>query len=132
VLRLPFILHVDHASRRVMGIGSGTVTSTDFADYIRERVRNRIYSYPQVIDLRLADVDLPPGQTLFAHAMEVRHETKAGPIPRTAIIAQQGTASFGHARQLATQMSFARAMVEVFTNIDDAETWLAAGVRNAT
>ena len=129
---MPFILYVDHANQRVMGIGSGTVTSADFADYIRERVKGRSYSYAQVIDLRLADVDLPAGQTLFAHAMEVRQETKAGPIPRTAIVAQQGTASFGHARQLATQMSFAKAMVEVFTNMDDAETWLTAGVRNAT
>ena len=129
---MPFILYVDHANRRVMGIGSGNVTSTDFADYIRERVRDRIYGYPQVIDLRLAEVDLPAGQTLFAHAMEVRQETKAGPIPRTAIVAQQGTACFGHARQLATQMSFAKANVEVFTNLDDAETWLSAGVRKAT
>lgn len=129
---MPFLLKIDYANKRVLGIGSGTVNSTDFADYIRERVRGRIYGYPQVIDLRQAAIDLPPGETLFAHAMMIRQEAKAGPIPRTAIIAQLGTLSFGHARQLATQMSFAKAMVEVFTNMDDAETWLAAGVSSTT
>jgi hypothetical protein len=46
-------------------------------------------------------------------------------MPPTAIVATQGTANFGYARQIVTQLGFAKMPIEVFTNLADAESWLA-------
>ncbi|HEY5545054.1 MAG TPA: hypothetical protein VIK50_03275 [Gemmatimonadaceae bacterium] len=124
---MPFTLTVDHAKRRVTGVAAGVITVADIALYIAERVRQGVYSYAQLIDMRDATIALPPGESLLERAMEARRESRAGEIPRTAILATQGTASFGFARQLAVQLGFARATVEVFSTLADAETWLAGG-----
>jgi hypothetical protein len=124
---LPFNLTVDHAKRRVTAVGSGAITIADIALYVAERVRQGVYSYAQLIDMRGATFDVPPGESLFARAMEARRESRAGEIPRTAILATQGTASYGLGRQLATQLGFTGATVVVFSSLVDAETWLAGG-----
>ena len=122
---MPFTLTVDHVKRRVTGVASGVITVADIALYIAERVRQGVYSYAQLIDMRDATIELPPGESVLARAMEARRESRAGEIPRTAILATEGTASFGFAKQLAVQLGFARATVEVFSSLADAETWLA-------
>jgi hypothetical protein len=124
---LPLTLSVDHAKRRVTGVASGPITVGDIALYVADRVRQGAYSYEQLIDMRAATIDLPPGDSLYARAMEARRQYRAGKIPRTAILATPGTANYGYARQLATQFGFANATVEVFSDQAAAETWLAAG-----
>lgn len=130
-LALPFTLTVDHAKRRVTGVGTGAITIADIALYVAERVRKDAYSYEQLIDVRNATIDIPVGESLFAAAMDARRQSRAGPIPRTAIVAQEGTATFGYARQLATQLGFGRATVEVFPEQSAAEIWLASDAEPA-
>lgn len=122
---MPFVLTVDHSKKRVTGVASGSITVADIALYVADRVRQGAYSYEQLIDMRSASIDLAPGDSLFARAMEARQQFKAGKIPRTAILATPGTANYGFARQLATQLTFANATVEVFSDPAAAETWLA-------
>ena len=124
---MPFTLSVDHAKRRVTGIASGPITVGDIALYVADRVRQGVYSYEQLIDMRAATIDIPPGDSLFARAMETRRQFRAGEIPRTAILATPGTANYGYARQMATQLGFANATVEVFSDQAAAETWLSGG-----
>ena len=128
---MPFNLTVDHAKRRVTGVASGPITVADIALYVADRVRQGAYSYEQLIDMRDATIDLPPGDSLYARAMEARQQFSAGKIPRTAILATPGTANYGFARQLATQFSFANATVEVFPDQAAAEAWLATGSTGA-
>jgi hypothetical protein len=77
-------------------------------------VRQGAYSYEQLIDMRSATIDLSPSDSLFARAMEARQQFRAGKIPRTAILATPGTVNYGYATQMATQLGFANATVEVF------------------
>lgn len=124
---MPFTLSVDHAKRRVTGVASGQLTVGDIALYVADRVRQGAYSYEQLIDIRGATIDIPPGESLFVRAMETRRQYRAGTIPRTAILAVPGTANYGYARQMATRLGFANANVQVFTDQADAEVWLATG-----
>ena len=123
---MPITLHIDHAKQRITGIGVGVVTVADMRGYVAERVRLGVYSYTQLIDMRDATVDIPPGENLFGVAMDARHESRAGAIPRTAIVAREGTATFGYARQLAVQLGFGKANIEVFSDLQEGESWLAA------
>ena len=125
---MPYSLAIDHENRRVTCVGHGVVTFADIALYIAERIKQGAYSYPQLIDARFATVDFPPRESLSATVMEARHHTKAGPVPRTAILAVEGTVNFGFARQVATELGFSNATVEVFTNEFEAECWLAGQI----
>ena len=121
---VPFTVSVDHARQRVTGVATGGITVADLGLYVAERVRQGAYSYPQLIDVRAATIDVPPGESLFGIAMEQRRQFTAGAIPRTAIVANPGTATYGLVRQLAVQLGFSKAQVEVFSEIDEAESWL--------
>ena len=121
---MPYSLAIDHENRRVTCVGHGVVTFADIAQYIAERIKRGAYSYPQLIDARFATVDFPPRESLTATVTEARRQSKAGPVPRTAILAVEGTLNFGFARQVATELGFSNATVEVFTNEFEAECWL--------
>jgi hypothetical protein len=123
---LPISFAVDHEKRRVSAVGAGTFTMEEMRTYIEERTRQGAYEYPQVLDMLNCIVDVPLSESMLARAQETRKELKTGPIPRTAIIAQPGTATYGFFRQLATQVSFVNASVQVFTTRDEAVTWLEA------
>jgi len=122
---VPYTLKVDHQNRRVTCVGSGVVTMSDIALYITDRITQGAYDYAQLIDAREVTIDFPPGESVYAHLMATRRELKTGAMPPTAIVATQGTANFGYARQIATQLGFAKMPIEVFTNQADAESWLA-------
>ena len=122
---MPYTLKIDHQNRRVTCVGSGVVTMSDIARYINDRITQGAYDYPQLIDARDVTVDFPSGESVYAHLMATRRELKTGALPPTAIVATQGTANFGYARQVATQLGFAKMPIEVFTNQADAESWLA-------
>jgi hypothetical protein len=122
---VPYSLTVDHQHRRVTCVASGVVTFNDVALYITDRIQQGAYHYAQLIDARDVTIDFPPGESVYAHLMATRRELKTGAMPPTAIIATQGTANFGYARQIATHLGFAKIKIEVFTNPADAETWLA-------
>ena len=128
---VPISLTVDHERRRVTGVASGRVTLDEMRHYVEERVRQGAYSYPQLLDLRDAEITIPEYESMFARAMDARRELKAGEIPRSAFIARQGTATFGLLRQLATQVSFVHAAVEVFGTREEGEAWLEAGINSA-
>jgi hypothetical protein len=122
---VPYSLTVDHQNRRVTCVGSGVVTFNDIALYIADRIQQDAYDYAQLIDAREVTVDFPPGESVYAHLIATRRDLKTGAMPPTAIVATQGTASFGYARQIATHLGFAKMTIEVFTNQVDAESWLA-------
>lgn len=122
---MPYTLKIDHQNRRVTCVGSGVVTISDIALYIADRITEGAYDYAQLIDAREVTVDFPPGESVYAHLMATRRELKTGALPPTALVATQGTANFGYARQIATQLGFAKMTIEVFTNLADAESWLA-------
>jgi hypothetical protein len=124
--RLPISLTVDHELRRVTGIASGSFTMDEMRHYIEERVRQGAFSYPQILDLRDCEFDIPDYESLFARAVETRRAFKAGPFPKTAFVANTGTATYGFVRQLATQAGFANAAAEVFSDRDEALAWLKA------
>ena len=121
---MSLVLTVDHVNRRATGVGSGTITIADVEDYVAERVRMGAGDYPQLIDVRGVAVDIPVGESVFGRIMAKRGELKAGEIPRTAFVASAGTAGFGFARQLAIELGFANAAVEVFASRPEAESWL--------
>ena len=121
---MPLALTVDHVNRRATGVGSGTITIADVEDYIAERVRMDAGDYLQLIDVRGVAVDIPVGESVFGRIMAKRGELNAGEIPRTAFVASAGTAGFGFARQLATELGFADAAAEVFATRPEAESWL--------
>jgi hypothetical protein len=124
---VPINVTVDHARERVTGTASGTVTPDDIGSYIAERIRQNAYTYSQLIDFRNATIDLAPGENLLSVAMEKRREAKTEAIPaRTAIVATPGSATYGFARQMALQLGFGKAPVEVFAKLDEAEAWLNA------
>jgi hypothetical protein len=122
---VPFDVTIDHEKKRVTAVAHGGITADDMGKYIAERVRQGAYSYTQLIDMRNATMDLAADETPFGVAMEKRRESRAGAIPRTAIVALQGTASYGFARQLAMQLEFGSAQVEVFAELSEAESWLS-------
>ncbi len=123
---MPYSLTVDQQNRRVTCVASGVVTFNDIALYIADRIQQGAYDYAQLIDARDVTIDFPPGESVYAHLMATRRDMKIGAtFPPTAIVATHGTANFGYARQIATQLGFAKMPIEVFTNQADAESWLA-------
>ena len=124
---MPYSLTVDHQNRRCTCVGSGVVSFVDIALYIADRIRQGAYHYSQLVDARDATVDIPPRTSVSGVLMDVRRELNVrSTMPRTAIVANPGTATFGIARQLATELGFANMKVEVFPSRADAESWLAS------
>lgn len=122
---MPIELTVEPDRGRVTGTGHGTITEEDLSDYVAARVRLGVYDLAQLIDLRDASFSIPADRGL--HECLARARRAAGltsRVPRTATVANAGTATYGFARQLAIRNSLAGNDFEVFESIADAEAWL--------
>jgi hypothetical protein len=120
---VPVTYIVDHRRQRILATGSGAVTIAELTAYIAARVRDGVYDYDQLLDLANAELDVRVNEVLHDVKQARTHlGTKA--IPLTAIVARQGTATFGLARQLATLFNFEGSSIQVCTSIEDAQEWM--------
>jgi hypothetical protein len=112
------------------------VNVADFAAYIAARVKDGVYDYDQLLDFSGATLDVA-SQDVLNMVRQARHHLAKKPIPFTAIVAKQGTATYGLARQLCTLFDFEGASVHIADSVEAATVWLDemrsgthGGVRN--
>ena len=120
---MPISYSVDHRRQRIHAAASGALHVADLAAYIAARVKDGVYDYDQLIDLSAATLEVTSSEVLntFRQAREHLHKK---PIPFTAIVAHQGTATYGLARQLATLFDFEGASVYITETAESGSKWL--------
>jgi hypothetical protein len=133
---VPVSYSVDHRRQRIHAVASGAVNVADFAAYIAARVKDGVYDYDQLLDFSGATLDVA-SQDVLNMVRQARHHLAKKPIPFTAIVAKQGTATYGLARQLCTLFDFEGASVHIADSVEAATVWLDemrsgthGGVRN--
>lgn len=133
---MPVSYSVDHRRQRIHAVASGAVNVADFAAYIAARVKDGVYDYDQLLDFSGATLDVA-SQDVLNMVRQARHHLAKKPIPFTAIVAKQGTATYGLARQLCTLFDFEGASVHIADSVEAATVWLDemrsgthGGVRN--
>ena len=95
----------------------------DLSAYIAARVKDGVYDYDQLLDLSDATLDIA-SQDVLNMVRQARHHLAKKPIPFTAIVAKQGTATYGLARQLSTLFDFDGASVHIADSVATATAWL--------
>ena len=114
---------VDHRRQRVHAAASGSLSIADLGAYIAARVRDGVYDYDQLIDLSEATLEVV-SQDVLQMVRQARPNLATKPIPFTAIVARQGTATYGLARQLSTLFDFDGASVHIAESLKEASAWL--------
>src|SRR5688572_6759514 len=120
---LPVTYTVDHRHQRVHAVASGSLSIADLGTYIAARVRDGVYDYDQLIDLSEATLDVVSHDVLNL-VRRARPNLHEKPTPFTAIVARQGTATYGLARQLSTLFDFDGASVYIAESLKEASAWL--------
>lgn len=120
---MPISYTVDHRRQRIHAVASGVLHATDIGAYIAARVKDGVYDYDQLIDLSNATLEVMSNEVLNTVRQARVHLAKK-PIPFTAIVARQGTATYGLARQLATLFDFEGASVHIADSAEAAGKWL--------
>jgi hypothetical protein len=120
---VPVSYSVDHRRQRILAVASGVVNVADLAAYIAARVKDGVYDYDQVLDFSDAMLDVA-SQDVLSMVRKARVHLAEKPIPFTAIVARQGTATYGLARQLATLFDFDGASVHIADSVATATAWL--------
>ena len=120
---MPVSYSVDHRRQRIHAVASGAVSVADLSAYIAARVKDGVYDYDQLLDLSGATLDVA-SQEVLNMVRQARHHLAKKPIPFTAIVAQQGTATYGLARQLSTLFDFDGASVHIADSVATATAWL--------
>jgi hypothetical protein len=95
----------------------------DLGTYIAARVKDGVYDYDQLLDLSEASLEVVSHDVLNM-VRQARANLHRKPIPFTAIVARQGTATYGLARQLSTLFDFDGASVHIAESFQEASTWL--------
>jgi hypothetical protein len=133
---VPVSYSVDHRRQRIHAVAFGAVNVAVFAAYIAARVKDGVYDYDQLLDFSGATLDVA-SQDVLNMVRQARHHLAKKPIPFTAIVAKQGTATYGLARQLCTLFDFEGASVHIADSVEAATVWLDemrsgthGGVRN--
>jgi hypothetical protein len=127
---MPIDYQIDHARRRVVARGSGTVTETEIFAYQREVwARPEVAGFDQLVDMSAADhIDAPVPSAdgmrdLAALAASMDHP---GQPSRFAIVAP-GDLAFGLGRMYSTYRELdprSTKAVRVFRTMDEALAWL--------
>jgi hypothetical protein len=120
---LPIGYTVDHRRKRIHAAASGSVTIADLGAYIASRVRDGVYDYDQLVDLSGAQLDIAT-QDVLQLVRQSRGNLSEKPIPFTAIVAEQGSWTYGVVRQLSTLFGFDGASVHVVDTVDEGREWL--------
>jgi hypothetical protein len=120
---VPISYSVDRRLKRVRATGSGTIHVSDFAEYISARVRDGVYDYDQVIDLSAAHFDVAVHEVIQV-IKQARVHLAGTSIPLTALVAHQGSLTYGLARQLAMLFEFEGATVNVAETVRAADEWI--------
>jgi hypothetical protein len=120
---VPVSYSVDHRRQRIHAVAPGVVIAADLAAYIAARVKDGVYDYDQVLDFSDAMLDVTSHDVL-SMVRKARVHLAEKPIPFTAIVAKQGTATYGLARQLATLFDFDGASVHIADSVAAATAWL--------
>lgn len=120
---LPVSYTVDHRRQRVHAVASGSLSIADLGTYIAARVKDGVYDYDQLIDLSEAALDVV-SQDVLDLVRRARPHLHQKPIPFTVIVARQGTATYGQARQLSTLFDFDGASVHIAESVKAANAWL--------
>jgi hypothetical protein len=95
----------------------------DLGTYIAARVKDGVYDYDQLLDLSEASLEVVSHDVLNM-VRQARANLHRKPIPFTAIVARQGTATYGLARQLSTLFDFDGASVHIAESFQEASAWL--------
>lgn len=95
----------------------------DLSAYIAARIKDGVYDYDQLLDLSGATLDVASYDVLN-RVRQARVHLAKKPIPYTAIVAQQGTVTYGLARQLSTLFDFEGASVHITNSVEAATAWL--------
>lgn len=120
---MPVSYSVDHRRLRIHAVASGTLVIDDLSAFIAARVKDGVYDYDQLLDFSDAILDVASNDVLTMVRQARAHLAKK-PIPFTAIVAKQGGATYGLARQLATLFDFEGASVHIADSVAAATAWL--------
>lgn len=120
---MPISYSVDHRRLRIHAVASGALDIAHLAAYIAARVKDGVYDYDQLLDFSDATLDVASHDVLN-RVRQARVHLAKKPIPYTAIVAKQGTATYGLARQLATLFDFEGASVHIADSLAAATAWL--------
>lgn len=107
----------------MLAVASGSLSLADLGTYIAARVKDGVYDYDQLLDLSEATLEVV-SQEVLNMVRQARTNLHKKPIPFTAIVARQGTATYGLARQLATLFDFDGASVHIAESFKEASAWL--------
>jgi hypothetical protein len=120
---VPVKYSVDHRRQRIHAVASGAVNVADLSAYIAARVKDGVYDYDQLLDFSGGTLDVA-SQDVLKMVRQARVHLAKKPIPFTAIVAKQGTATYGLARQLSTLFDFDGASVHIADSVATATAWL--------
>ena len=120
---MPVSYSVDHRRQRIHAVASGAVNLADLAAYIGARIKDGVYDYDQLLDFSAATLDVASHDVLNMVRKARVHLAKK-PIPFTAIVAKQGTATYGLVRQLSTLFDFEGASVHISESLPAAVAWM--------
>jgi hypothetical protein len=120
---VPISYSVDHRRLRIHAVASGRLDITDLSAFIAARIKDGVYDYDQLLDLSDATLDVASHDVLNMVRQARVHLAKK-PIPFTAIVAKEGTVTYGLARQLGTLFDFDGASVHIANSLAAATAWL--------
>jgi hypothetical protein len=119
---LPVSYTVDHRRQRLHAVASGALSIADLGTYIASRVKDGVSDYDQLIDLSDATLEVV-SQDVLNMVRQAQPNMHQKSTLFTAILARQGTATHGLARQLATLFDFDGA-VHIAESFNEATAWL--------
>lgn len=121
---MPLSFAADHRKRRTMATGTGIVTLADIVLYLVVCIRDQVYDFDQLIDLRQVDALATDPEEILRLAIQERQRLPPESVVYTALVVEIGTETFAVAQQLARGFARDGIAVRVFTHPDEGIRWL--------
>jgi hypothetical protein len=114
----------DHRKRRTLAVGKGIVTLGDIILYLTVCVRDQVYDFDQVIDLRGVTSFAPDPEHVLRLVVAEHRRLQPETVSYTALIATPDSEMFTIARRLSRAFARDGVLVRVFSTEEPARQWL--------
>jgi hypothetical protein len=121
---VPLTFSTDHRKRRTLATGKGIVTLADVVLYLAVCVRDQVYEFDHVIDLRKVTALTPDPEEVLRLAVAERRHLPPETVVFTALVATREHEMFALAEHLASAFGRDGVTVRVFGTKEEASQWL--------
>ena len=121
---MPLTFTTDHRKRRTLATGKGIVTLADVILYLTVCVRDQVYEFDHVIDLRGVTALAPDPEDVLRLAVGDHRHAPPETVAFTALIAAPNSEMASIARRLSLAFGRDGVVVRVFSGKEQAGRWL--------